>query len=578
MALILRRTQTWDGSDLTWTETWGESGQFVLNALSPIALHGQLGVSADLTISAPFELVALAPIALSGRLGISAGVVITPAQSFVLEALAPIALHGDMGIAADFSVRVPWEVLTPLQIELHGVLGISADIVITTASTFQLTPLAPIALQGTLGISGDIDIRRGFALEALAPIALQGVLGISADIEVSRAFVLEPLAPIALHGALGIAGDVTITPAVVFELEAVAPIAMQGVLGIEADLSIGSPFALEALAPIALHGVLGIQADIQSRVPFDLVALAPIALHGSLGIQADPRFGSPFVLVAEQPIALSGELGISADIDFTIPATVPDVVGLSQAAAIAALEGAGFVVVIVTDTSDTIEAGQVISQAPPAGSDSFVGATVTITVSSGQGAATDPRLIARGRRRSKYPNISVKGLRRKKDEPETAAAPTAPSGLLLGLLARGLTASVPPAGTPEPTPALADASIPEVLLAEPVPPEPSEPGEKAEVSEVESPSAISLLEELRADVKALRAELALMRSGTPSAPDLPPLRDPIADALQAIIPALREPVDLTDPPPAAPKAPTMTKDEIDRENERRIAAAVKRLL
>ena len=56
------------------------------------------------------------------------------------------------------------------------------------------------------------------------------------------------------------------------------------------------------------------------------------------------------------------------------------------------------------------------------------------------------------------------------------------------------------------------------------------------------------------------------------------LRDPIADALQAIIPALREPVDLTDPPPAAPKAPTMTKDEIDRENERRIAAAVKRLL
>ena len=69
-----------------------------------------------------------------------------------------------------------------------------------------------------------------------------------------------------------------------------------------------------------------------------------------------------------------------------------------------------------------------------AGTESTVGSIVTITVSSGQGAATDPRLI--GGRRRKYPNIKVKGPRRRKDddEPETAVAHATPSGLLLGLL------------------------------------------------------------------------------------------------------------------------------------------------
>jgi hypothetical protein len=112
------------------------------------------------------------------------------------------------------------------------------------------------------------------------------------------------------------------------------------------------------------------------------------------------------------------------------PVTVPDVVGLTQADAITALEGAGFVVSVETATSSTVLAGLVISQAPVGGSDSTAGATVIIVVSSGEvDAANDPKLIAR-------PNVRMRGLRKRKDETPPPPAIVEPAE---ALLARGLT-------------------------------------------------------------------------------------------------------------------------------------------
>lgn len=71
------------------------------------------------------------------------------------------------------------------------------------------------------------------------------------------------------------------------------------------------------------------------------------------------------------------------------PVTVPDVddPGTTQAAATAAIEGVGLVVAVVTAYSSTIPAGEVISQAPAAGSSVAPGSTVTITVSLGEAPA-----------------------------------------------------------------------------------------------------------------------------------------------------------------------------------------------
>ena len=65
------------------------------------------------------------------------------------------------------------------------------------------------------------------------------------------------------------------------------------------------------------------------------------------------------------------------------PVAVPDVEGSSQAAAVAALSGAGFKVVVTNASSDSAPAGTVISQAPQAGIMASQGTTVSIVVSTG---------------------------------------------------------------------------------------------------------------------------------------------------------------------------------------------------
>jgi PASTA domain-containing protein len=63
--------------------------------------------------------------------------------------------------------------------------------------------------------------------------------------------------------------------------------------------------------------------------------------------------------------------------------SVPDVVGETQAAAVSAIQSAGLVAQIQRSYSDTVPAGEVISQNPAAASEIEEGSTVIITVSRG---------------------------------------------------------------------------------------------------------------------------------------------------------------------------------------------------
>ncbi|MBO6137370.1 MAG: Stk1 family PASTA domain-containing Ser/Thr kinase [Lachnospiraceae bacterium] len=68
--------------------------------------------------------------------------------------------------------------------------------------------------------------------------------------------------------------------------------------------------------------------------------------------------------------------------------SVPDVTGLSQAEAKVTLENAGFVIDITNSESDSVEAGNVISQNPTAGSSAEAGSTVIVVISSGKGSGS----------------------------------------------------------------------------------------------------------------------------------------------------------------------------------------------
>jgi beta-lactam-binding protein with PASTA domain len=99
---------------------------------------------------------------------------------------------------------------------------------------------------------------------------------------------------------------------------------------------------------------------------------------------------------AQNPIG-----GQMADVGSTVTLTVskgtgqkevPNVIGMTQAAAQNALQTASFVPRVNTQNSDTVPAGQVISQSPQGGSKADPGSEVDITVSSGPATVQVPNV------------------------------------------------------------------------------------------------------------------------------------------------------------------------------------------
>lgn len=196
------------------------------------------------------------------------------------------------------------------------------------------------------------------------------------------------------------------------------------------------------------------------------------------------------------------------------------------------------------------------------------------------------------RKRKANPNIRFKPATAKASPPVSAPEPkkpkVKPSPLVLGLLARGL---VPPE-PPEPAPVLVVASIPSVTAPEIV--------AAIEVPKPEVPPAGPTLEQLattvgslEAQLQALRAELAAVRAMHQPEPVAPTARDPVHEALHALLPAIADPIDLDAEPeqpeplqpvaqqqaaPAPTPRPRMSRAQIEAENERRAALAVKLLI
>lgn len=210
------------------------------------------------------------------------------------------------------------------------------------------------------------------------------------------------------------------------------------------------------------------------------------------------------------------------------------------------------------EDADLIIAGSLVLACDP-GSYAITGAPLGFEIGDG---LLDPKYSAKRRR---YPNIEFRAPPRKKRqaEPVVAKAPAASaprpraSGLLLGLIdALHDLPIVPPIAEPPAFEAEeADISGPldllgsVVLVPEPVP----------------APPPVDLLAELEARmlerITALQAEVSQLRAAVAIQTEpVQPLRDPMADALQAILPALREPIALE---------PPVDRGALRRENQRR---------
>lgn len=132
------------------------------------------------------------------------------------------------------------------------------------------------------------------------------------------------------------------------------------------------------------------QAEAESTVAAAGYTVGQIILQNNEAIDAGIVLGQ----VPEQHDALAAgstvDIIVSAGPVGTELITVPDVAGLTQAAAEAAIAGAGLNSSATTAFSDTVPVGVVISQTPAAGTDVASGSVVSLVVSAGPAPVTIP--------------------------------------------------------------------------------------------------------------------------------------------------------------------------------------------
>jgi hypothetical protein len=164
----------------------------------------------------------------------------------------------------------------------------------------------------TVGSATELDI-------AADPLALTGTVAVSGDIEIGTSFDLATDA-VALSGTLAVTGDIESSVAPVLDIEASA-LALSGTLALSGDLEFGTSFDLDAAA-LALAGTIGVSGDVEIGTSFDLAA-DPVALAGTVALAGDLEVVQAFDIEAA-PLALSGTLSASGDFESSlIPVTVP---------------------------------------------------------------------------------------------------------------------------------------------------------------------------------------------------------------------------------------------------------------
>ncbi len=141
--------------------------------------------------------------------------------------------------------------------------------------------------------------------------------------------------------------------------------------------------------------MVGLRADQVTAALGDFTILAPIRVHSDT-VPADH-----VISVAQAdgtPVEAGGRLPVGTEIQLTVsdgpaPLVVLSVVGEERQAAIAKLELQGLVVTVAENYDEQVPAGRVISQDPPAGTESYRTATVGITVSLGPPPVDVPNVL-----------------------------------------------------------------------------------------------------------------------------------------------------------------------------------------
>jgi beta-lactam-binding protein with PASTA domain len=170
------------------------------------------------------------------------------------------------------------------------------------------------------------------------------------------------------------------------------------------DLLSGSrpPASLSATIDDALAGRIASPEELRGRLLAEVAPGAPTVVAPPPPVPEHrnrwPWIVAAILVVLAAAIAVGIFLATRGDDDGAAQqATVPDVVGFTQDAAVSAVRDAGFSPETTQGASDSVAQGIVISTDPAGGTRADTGARVTITVSSGNGNVSVPTVIGTSR-------------------------------------------------------------------------------------------------------------------------------------------------------------------------------------
>lgn len=145
------------------------------------------------------------------------------------------------------------------------------------------------------------------------------------------------------------------------------------------------------------YSVLAVDADAGELLEFQVPVGPPgMAIDGNGRLTWTPGAGD--LGMHTVTVSVTDTLDVSAYQNFVVevrdPVLVPDLAGLDEAAAVAALEAVSLRADPLRDTfSDTVAVGQVAAQSPPAATPIAAGAGVSVEISRGPLPVTTPRLV-----------------------------------------------------------------------------------------------------------------------------------------------------------------------------------------
>jgi beta-lactam-binding protein with PASTA domain len=194
--------------------------------------------------------------------------------------------------------------------------------------------------------------------------------------------------------ALGDAGLVagTVTQQLSDTVPAGSVVSQDPAAGTQVDPGAAVDLVVSKGAPVTVPDVVGATFEAAQASIVDATLLV-----GNVTQQPSSTVPSENVISQDPPAGTS--VASAAAVDLVVssgpaPATVPDVVGLDQGAAGAALANAGLAVGAVTQQSSaSLPSGSVISQSPPAGTSVAAGSAVDLVVSTGPVMVVVPDVV-----------------------------------------------------------------------------------------------------------------------------------------------------------------------------------------